>query len=204
MCGIDRKRGEYQYKYLREGRIRGSVLFNAIKPFLRRNDIFLDINCGYSPMAKEVIENGYKITGFDIHPEPIQYLKNRFPNGDWKQMSYESILSHGNICSRKFTIMLLLGFSITSHGEEFLDLLERNIIKNQPRLIITEVYKKKEDFSTSYQKAYRDAVELIKNHKYEICAFGEYDAQIQVASKRIYEIWQKSQPTTIQEVSSTF
>ena len=191
MCGIDRKKGEYQYKYLREDRIRGSVLFKAIRPFLRPNDVFLDINCGYSPMADQILGNGYKITGFDIHPEPIEYLKNRFPSGDWKQMSYENILSHEDICSRKFTVMLLLGFSITSHGKKFLDLLERNIVENQPRLIITEVYKKEEDFSTSYQKAYRDAIELIKNQKYEVCAFGEYDAQIQVASKRIYEIWKK-------------
>jgi 2-polyprenyl-3-methyl-5-hydroxy-6-metoxy-1,4-benzoquinol methylase len=56
------------------------VLFKAIKPFLRANDFFVDINCRYSPMAKEIIENGYRITGFDIHPEPIQYLKNRFPD----------------------------------------------------------------------------------------------------------------------------
>ncbi len=191
MCGIDRIRGKYQYKYLREDRIRGSVLFKAIRPFLRPNDVFLDINCGYSPMAQQILENGYKITGFDIHPEPIEYLKNRFPNGDWKQVSYERILSHENICSGGFTIMLLLGFSITSHGERFLRLVERNIVENQPRLIITEVYKKEEDFSTSYQKAYRDAVQLIKNHEYEDCAFGEYDAQTRVASKRIYEIWKK-------------
>ena len=191
MCGIDRKRGEYQYKYLREDRIRGSVLFKAIKPFLRANDIFFDINCGFSPMADQILEHGYKITGFDIHPEPIEYLKSEFPHGDWKQISYESILSHENILYSTFTIMLLLGFSITSHGEKFLYFVERNIIENRPRLIITEVSKKKEDFSTSYQKAYLNAVGLIKKHKYDVCAFGEYDAKIQVASKRIYEIWEK-------------
>lgn len=125
----------YNYSYLEEVQVRERSLFQIIEPYLKPGDRILDVNCGYSPLARPLLEAGYDILGFDINPIPIAYLKEEFPKGEWHQISHEDANFEG------FSVLLLLGFSISSYGASFKTSLGRLLDSNKPRVILAEVYK---------------------------------------------------------------
>lgn len=199
----------YNYRYLKETEFRGQTLFNIIKPYLKPGDQFLDMNCGYSSLARPLLQAGYDILGFDMNPTPIRYLKKHFPKGQWQQISHENANFKG------FSVLLLLGFSISSYGTSFLASLSRLLDSNKPRVVVAEVYRGPEVswFSVlssialnylkgkpvsfraltmlPYRVAYKEALRLLAKNGYRQSTSAEYDAKMSVASIRIYSVWER-------------
>jgi len=177
---------KYAYSYLKERKVRGKVLFDAIKPYLESNDRFLDINCGYSPLAELILKDKYDILGFDINYIPINFLRKYYPKGRWNCVSLKDANFKG------FSVFLLLGFSILSDGIDFKTFLNCLLDNNKPRIVLTEVYKNpQESLQPIYRISYNETLQLLTDKNYKQIAFGEYNAKMNIASLRIYSIWKK-------------
>jgi hypothetical protein len=184
---------KYGFTYLKNTSARGKTLLKIIKPYLESGDSFLDIMCGYSPLAGPLIESGYHITGFDANPKPIEYLRKHFPKGEWHQCSYE------NVSSKGFSIFLLLGTYDICCDHSFQESLRTLLRLNIPRLFITDTSKgyaetpTKEkpfvDLETTFRpgplRGYNSVIRLLMESGYRALNIDEYDAKMETGLRGI-------------------
>lgn len=173
----------YPWAYLEHGAARGKILFDAIQPFLKRGDAFLDLACGYSPLARLILDAGYSLCGFDINPVPIQHLKKTLPKGRWLVAGDKDIDTVG------YSVFLLLGITTPLQPVYSTTLLlsfMRLLQANKPRLVLAEGASRIDQ--TFYEKTMKllgDAAEYMQ----EVSV--QYDAHLTQASKRHYSIWSR-------------
>jgi len=172
----------YGWPYLKETRIRGKFLFSIIKPYLREEDKVLDVCCGYSPLANPLLEAEFHITGFDIHPSPIQYLKDKAHRGDWYQASCEEASFTG------FSVFLLLGATV-SWDISFHSFLSRALESNEPRLILLDVSIIPPD--AVWIKIYDNVIAYLQKKGYKVVSTGKYESMMKAASKRNYSLMER-------------
>lgn len=172
----------YAWGHLKQTEDRGKILFNAIKPYLKSGDKFLDINCGFSPMAKCVLESGYSILGFDINSIPIMYLKKNFVQGEWHDIKDEKANFKG------YAVFLLLGITTplySVYSETLLTSLKRLLTLNRPRLVMAE------SADAADQRYYRDTCSILQEFGYVQKVVRPYNARLTEATLRHYSIWEK-------------
>ena len=170
----------YSWDYSRKTEPRGSILFDALSPLLEEGEHFLDVDCGYSPMARHILDHSHKITGFDINPKPIQHLKQIHPQGDW------IVLEDVDAKFVSYTVLLFLGVTTAlypAYSKTYLKTAERLIDLNKPRLVLVECAKGAD------QKLYLQVCELLNSHHYFLKKKSHYDAKMIRASKRHYSVW---------------
>jgi hypothetical protein len=187
----------YEWPYLKETSTRGKILLNIIKPYLKSGDSFLDIMCGYSPLAGPLLGSGHRIAGFDVNPHPITYLRKCFPTGEWYQTSHENVHFKG------FSVFLLLGAYEVCCEPSFQESLLNLLRLNNPRFVFLEANKgsaetpKKENpfvdpaktLRLTHLRGYNCVLRLLMETGYTVLDVGEYDAGIEYwASVRIYAI----------------
>jgi len=172
----------YGWTYLKETHIRGEFLFSIIKPYLREDDRVLDVCCGYSPLANPLLEAEFRITGFDIHPSPIQYLKDKFHRGEWYQVSCEEASFTG------FSVFLLLGATV-SWDISFHHFLSRALESNEPRLILldTSIIPP----NAVWIKIYDKVITYLQNKEYKVVSAGKYESGMKDANKRSYSLLER-------------
>lgn len=192
----------YEYPYLKDVHRRGETLLNIIKLHLKPEDNFLDMMCGYSPLAKPLLESGYHITGFDGSSKAIKDLKQIYPKGTWiHSSSFEKLnLRYESDCP--FSVILLLGaFEVCSQAS-FISLTQKILNVNKPRLFFLETNRKNIEVPTAtnpfiderdvirspHYTGYNAILKLLFEHNYEIIDIGQYDAQFKEewAAIRIY------------------
>jgi len=171
---------KYSWEYSRKTEPRGKILFDTLKPFLNKGDTILDVDCGYSPLAKHLLENGYSITGFDISQKPIRYLQRTHPKGKWVTMedSEAQFMNH--------SVLLLLGVTTplySVYSKTYFETTERLLKLNRPRLILAE------SADAANQTLYKQICNLLTSHLYSLKKKGRYDAKMKRASKRHYSVW---------------
>lgn len=194
----------YEYPYLKDVNTRGETLLSIIRPSLEPEDSFLDIMCGYSPLAGPLLGSGYRITGFDNSSKAIKDLKQIYPKGTWIQSSSFDKLNVQSGSDSPFSVILLLGaFEICSEVS-FLSFMDKILTYNKPRLFFLETNRKYIDVPTK-TKPFVDEAETIRSphytgynavlkslfeHSYEIIDIGQYDAQFKEewAAIRIYAL----------------
>jgi hypothetical protein len=183
----------YAFAYLKNTSTRGKILLKIIKPYLKSEDSFLDIMCGYSPLVGPLTESGYHITGFDVNPEPIEYLRKHFPKGEWHQCSYE------NFSSKGFSVFLLLGAYEICCEHSFQESLRILLRLNNPRLFVldtskgyAETPKKEKPFIDSVTtsrlsplRGYNCVIRLLMESGYAALSVGEYDAEMETGLRGI-------------------
>jgi hypothetical protein len=184
----------YEYSYLKNVSFRGKRLLDIIKPYVKPEDVFLDIMCGYSPLAGPLIDAGHRIAGFDENSKVINHLEKYYSKGEWYKTSYE------NIAFKGFSVFLLIGTpdDICSEPsfQEFLRILLR---LNSPRLFFLEAIKgqaktptKEKPFvdqaDAGIHKGYNCVLTLLIKAGYKVLDVGEYNAQLDISSERIYAI----------------
>lgn len=172
----------YAWMNLKDNSVRGEILFDALEPYLKVRDCVLDVNCGFSPMAKELISFGCSITGFDINHLPIKHLKKTVPNGFW-------VVSSDQEAKKTFVrkdVFLLLGITTplySIYSKTFLDSTKSLITSNNPRVIMLE------SADGADQKFYNQTCDWLRENHYFLKEESHYDAEISRASKRHYSIW---------------
>jgi 2-polyprenyl-3-methyl-5-hydroxy-6-metoxy-1,4-benzoquinol methylase len=194
----------YEYPYLKNVNSRGETLLNIIKLYLEPGDNFLDIMCGYSPLAEPLLESGYHITGFDNNRKAIKDLKQIYPKGKWIHSSSFEKLNLQSDSDRPFSVILLLGaFEICSQIS-FISLMDKLLNANKPRLFFIETNRnyikvptlaspfvdELETIRSPHYKGYNAILKLLFDHNYEILDVGQYDAQFEEewATIRIYAL----------------
>jgi len=174
-----------KYPWLQKTQPRGQILYDLLAPYLKDGDKILDVACGYSPMAKQLIQAGYAVSGFDTDAEVIKALKETYPTGNWIHGSYESLEYRG------YTVLVMLGITKTPHSEDnFKDWLRRLIEKNEFHTVLLEVG----DAPPEYPRfqLYIHFIKMLMELGYSHVAAGEYDATLDMVSKRIYSILRPS------------
>ena len=196
----------YEYPYLKNVNSRGKTLLNIIKLYLEPGDNFLDIMCGYSPLAGPLLESGYHITGFDNNRKAIKDLRKIYPKGIWIHSSSFEKLNLQSNSDRPFSAILLLGaFDICSQAP-FISLMDKLLNVNKPRLFFVETNRNKikaptiaspfvdelEVIRQPHYKGYNAILKLLFDHNYETLDVGQYDAQFKEdwATIRIYALLQ--------------
>jgi hypothetical protein len=184
----------YEYSYLKNVSSRGKLLFDIIKPYIKPEDSFLDIMCGYSPLAGPVIETGHRIVGFDENSEAINHLNKYFSKGEWYKSSYK------NVDFKDFSFFLLIGtpeeVCCLPSFKKFLLILLRH---SNPRLFFLEVNKgqaktptKESPFIdqayTGVCRSFNCVLTQLIAEGYTVLDIGEYNAQLDISSLRIYAI----------------
>ena len=72
----------YSWDYLiPENNNRSSLLAEILGPYIRPGEHVLDMLCGFSPVAKTMIDRGCTIEGFDKREEAINYCRRSYPEG---------------------------------------------------------------------------------------------------------------------------
>lgn len=193
----------YDYPYLKGVSFRGDALFDIIKPNLKSGDNFLDIICGYSPLAGPLLKSGYKITGFDDNRQAIKDLRKIYPEGKWILSSYENLMVQSDV-ARGFSVFLLLGAFELCCQLSFLDLMGKLLDVNKPRIFFLETNRSIEKapslaspfieesaaMRSIHLKGYNAMLELLTSRGYEVTDVGQYDAQFKEkwATARIYAV----------------
>ncbi|MBA7654597.1 Ubiquinone biosynthesis O-methyltransferase [subsurface metagenome] len=171
----------YVWPQLQKTEPRGKILFELLKPHLKQKDSFLDVNCGYSPMAKHILESGYSLLGFDNNAIPIEHLKQHQPKGTWHVLSDEQANFKG------YSVFILLGITTPLYpvySSTFLQSVERLLKTNSPRLVLAE------GANAANRTLYQQTLKLLtETDRYKCVDTGNYDAQISRGSKRHYSIW---------------
>ncbi len=193
----------YEYPYLKGVASRGETLFAIMKSHLKLGDNFLDIMCGYSPLAGPLLKSGYKITGFDDNRNAVKDLKRLYPGGNWVRSSYDGFKLQSDDDS-PFSVFLLLGAFELCFQPSFTSSIAELLNKNKPRLFFLETNRSIEKAPTiespfveeaavtrsSHLKGYNAMLKLLMDHRYEVIDVGQYDARLKEewATIRIYAI----------------
>lgn len=193
----------YGYPYLKRVALRGETLFNLIKSQLEPNDNFLDIMCGYSPLAGPLLKSGYHVTGFDDNRGAIKDLEKLYPGGKWIRSSYDTFKLEPDANSR-FSVLLLLGAFELCSQQSFKSSIDELVSVNKPRLFFLETNRSIEKAPTLekpfveesaanrsvHLKGYNAMLQLLIDRGYEVIDVGQYDAHLEEdwATIRIYAI----------------
>lgn len=179
---------DYKFEYSKKTEDRGKTLFDAIKPHIGNKESFLDIDCGYSPLANMVIEAGHRILGFDINEIPINHLKENHPRGEWL------ILSDDTADFKGYSVFIILGITTplySCYSKTFLDSLKRLLRSNRPRTILIESANGADQEYYNKTMGILCSGEATPGEKYYPVASMEYDTNMDKASKRHYSIWKR-------------
>ena len=178
---VERARAEFSWGYSRKTEPRGKILFDTLKTFLNKGDKFLDVDCGYSPLAKHLLINSYSITGFDISQIPILYLQKTHPNGKWVTMK------DSEAQFRNHSVILLLGVTTPLYpiySKTYLETTERLLNSNSPRIVLVE------SADQADQKLHTQICKIL-TPQHSLKKRGQYDAKMIKATKRHYSIWMR-------------
>lgn len=80
-CGLDqRKYGDLQHLHKNERKIRLSAehTFSFIKKNLHSGGNFIDIGCGTGELLNCAHEDGWAVTGIELSPDLVEYVRNRY------------------------------------------------------------------------------------------------------------------------------
>ncbi len=193
----------YEYPYLKGVELRGETLFALLKPHLKSGDNFLDIMCGYSPLAGLLLKSGYQITGFDDNRNAIKDLKKLYPGGKWIRSSFSNFKLQPDGHS-PFSVFLLLGAFELCCQKSFNSSITRLLNVNKPRIFFLETNRSIEKAPTIdspfvdesavmrsvHLKGYNAMMKVLLDQCYEVIDVGQYDAQLKEewATIRIYAI----------------
>lgn len=209
---LNRFGSRYGYPYLKGVSVRGEILFNIIKSNLKPGDNFLDVMCGYSPLAGPLLKSGYQITGFDDNRKAVKDLKRIYPEGRWILSSYKNseIISE---TSRPFSVFLLLGAFELCCQPAFVAAMDGLLKINKPRMFFLETNRSIEKAPSTanpfveesaatrsvHLKGYNAMLKLLIDHGYKATDVGQYDAQFEEkwATIRIYAILKAKTETTL-------
>jgi len=169
---------DYKYPYLVKTEPRGRILFNILSPHLEEHDTILDVHCGYAPLAKWLLDAGFDVWGFDSSTEAIKHLREKHPNGHWISRPVNEFPFKIN-----FDVILLLGYDWHS----FIDLLK---YYTKYRLVLLEVVKVTKRLPC--HKNYDKAIRFLTAKGYVILESGEFDAELERGSTRIYCLMRKT------------
>jgi hypothetical protein len=152
---------------------RVSILWSAIKDYLREGDTVFDLNCGYSHLTPPLTSLGHKVTGVEINEDAVEWLREHHPNETWIQADSYAYLKNNEVGRQD--ILLLLG---TSHppmtSEEYQNALSASISQMNPRVILIE-----SGVSDAYKpwvQAYPMTMRTLTKLGYEEKSSGSFDA----------------------------
>jgi len=174
-------KSNYVWGYSRKTEPRGKILFDVLKPFLIKGDTILDVDCGYSPLAKHLLENGYSLTGFDVSEIPILHLQRTHPDGKWVTMD------DAEAQFRNQSVILLLGVTTPLkpvYSKTYLETTERLLNSNSPRIVLVE------SADQADQKLHTQICKIL-TPQHSLKKRGQYDAKMIKATKRHYSIWMR-------------
>lgn len=177
----------FKWQYLREPGKREEFLFGVLGPSLRTGDRVLDALCGYSPMSERLLSGGFDLTGFDIHPEPIEWLIANRPSGKWICRPAESFYATHELTG--FDVIMLLGADEPVYTPQFQAFLEGLLAENSPRIILLEAAVGP---GTLWFKGYCDSVKTAMSSDYLTVSHGEFDSEYQTDTRiRSYSLLKK-------------
>ncbi len=192
----------YEYPYLKGVESRGETVYKIMKSHLKSGDNFLDIMCGYSPLAGPLLKSGYQITGFDDNRTAVKDLTRLYPGGKWVRASYASFKQSD--AHSPFSVFLLLGAFELCSQSSFTSSIAALLNVNQPRLFLLETNKSIEKAPTiehpfveesavtrsAHLQGYNSMMKLLIDRGYKVVDVGQYDAQLKEewATIRIYAI----------------
>lgn len=158
-------------------------MFDALKPFIKKGDTFLDVDCGHSPLAKHILRGGHSITGFDIAFNVIQHLQDIYPKGNWITLDDADAEFQG------YSVLLLLGVTTPLYkvySETYYETTKRLLGLNYARVVFVE------SADGADQTLYKQVCEMLEKvgHYVKKCE-KKYDAEMKRASRRHYSIWIK-------------
>ncbi len=200
---VNKITSRYAWSYLKGVNLRGEILFNIINSNIKSGDNFLDIMCGYSPLAGPLLKSGYHITGFDDNREAISDLRKIYPDGKWLLSSYDNLKVQSD-ADRPFSVFLLLGAFELCSQQSFISSMDKLLNVNKPRVFFLETNRFIEKAptianpfveestaaNTVYLTGYNAMLKLLIDHGYEVIDVGQYDAQFKEkwARFRMYAI----------------
>jgi hypothetical protein len=163
---------DYKWQYLKEPGRREDILFSALNPFLKPGDRVLDALCGYSLMSKMLVSAGCVVTGFDCHPEPIEWLKANRPDGTWLCRPVESF--YGTDELRGFDVVMLLGADEPVYTPDFQAFWRRLLAESRPRAVMLEAAV---GIGMPWFKGYCDSIESALLTGYGTAGGGMFDSE---------------------------
>lgn len=128
----------YPWPHLERTEVRGTVLFSKLVSYLKQGDRVLDVCCGYSPLAKPLLENRYLVAGFDREQAPIDYLNEHYPRGHWLHASVEKF--YGSNLYRDFRVLLLLGPDPPQETVQFQQYLRELVAENHTEVVLLDTW----------------------------------------------------------------
>jgi 2-polyprenyl-3-methyl-5-hydroxy-6-metoxy-1,4-benzoquinol methylase len=170
----------YSWSHLlpKHSEYRSQLYWNVIKDYIDENDIVLDVNCGYSPLAKYMIDDVQKYIGFDKNIKSIEYLSNTYPKGEWRVSDYNNEYIEG------ITVLLLVGIGGYLNFDEYM----RNMVRiNRPKIVFTETYFGKID--DKCKQYYRNICKYLARNGYVKKIEKKEDVKIPKNSIRKYCVW---------------
>ena len=175
--------GGYKYDYLRKTEIRSRRLMEALKPHLRKGEAVLDVCCGYSPLAKQLIDLGHSVVGFDYREDVIDHLRRTAPRGEWHMCNY------ADFKAEPFTVLLLLGMDAEPHSKQrFQKWLSALLDAHKPNLIFIEAIKPPSQWAVRlYERIEGIAFEC----DYTVSSRGGFDSGMEKAAIRRYTLMRK-------------
>lgn len=171
---------KYRWPHLQRNEVRREHLFKALKRYLHPKDHILDICCGYSPLAKLLLDSGCDITGFDVFEDCIKHLRRILPKGRWMLKSFKKVELY------PYSVLLFLGLpgdiGVTKIFNKFLT----NILSVEPRIILMDTAVASKDnvvFKNGillhigegrWQKIHNYTIKAIVKQGFKIIDFGFY------------------------------
>lgn len=168
----------FKWQYLREPGKREAELWSLLELRLKPGDKVLDALCGYSPMSGMILKKGCRLTGFDIHPEPIEWLTANRPSGKWVCRPAESFYATHEL--RGFDAIMLLGADEPVYTEEFQVFWRRLLSENKPRTVLLEAAS---GFGKLWFTGYCDSCRGALEIGYRLTSCGEIDSEYQTDTR---------------------
>lgn len=109
-----------------------------LSPYIRPGDHVLDMLCGFSPVAKTMIDRGCTMEGFDKSEEAIIYCHRSYPQGRYTVARDEDL-----VLPDRVDFLVHLGIAPVVALEDWVSATEQGtslqvILKRQPRIVVLE------------------------------------------------------------------
>jgi len=179
-----------------DSRHRSDFLFNLLVPHLRCEDTILDFHCGNSPLAKNLISEGYPLIGFDINSSNIDSLNERHPDGIWS-------CSNNDFCydyDLSYSVLLLLG--ISSPNKNPPGVIEQYLKISDPRIVLLETIGQAQTptkelpyitpFSWAGHHGYNHSIKVLIENSYQCINTGSYHTTLD-PPERIFSLWERKE-----------